>query len=71
MRCEFQEVVLSGFAVGLGQAGRFEEMRRRMEEQGYDMREERDLLKYIGQKKIWGGLETSQLLKEYYLMHRE
>jgi superfamily II DNA helicase RecQ len=71
VKCAFQDVVLSGFVVGLGEAKRVEEVRGRMTKQGYDITKEEDVLKYIGQKRIWGGLETSQLLKEYYLIHQE
>ena len=69
--CDFQDVVLSGFVVGLGRTERIDELRRRMEEQRFDITKLKDVLKYLGQKKIWGGLETSQLLKEYYLVNQE
>jgi hypothetical protein len=69
--CAFQDVVLSGFMVGIGQAARVKEARRRMEKQGYDITKESDVLKYIRQKRIWAGLETSELLREFYLIHRE
>jgi len=42
-----------------------------MEKQGYDITKESDVLKYIGQKRMWAGLETSQLLREFFLIHRE
>lgn len=67
MRCDFQDVVLSGFIVGImKEEGAMERLRERMAGQGYDIECQEDVLKYLGQKRIWGGLETSVLLREYY-----
>jgi hypothetical protein len=71
VRCGFEDVVLSGFMVKMGQTKWQEEVRERMKQVGYDITQRSDVLKYIGQKRIWGGLEASELLREYYLLHRE
>jgi hypothetical protein len=69
VKCEFQDVVLSGFVVGvMDKEGAMEGLRDRMAERGYDVKCEDEGLKYLGQKRIWGGLETSVLLREYSLM---
>ena len=71
VRCDFQAVVLSGFIVGIGrEEGARKGLRERMTGQGYDIERREEVLKYVGQKRIWGGLETSVLLREYYLVNR-
>ena len=71
VRCDFQDVVLSGFIVGIGrEEGAMDGLRERMAGQGYDIERQEEVLKYLGQKRIWGGLETSVLLREYYLVSR-
>ena len=71
VRCAFEDVVLSGFVVKMGDKKSADEFGERMRQRGLDVRKEHDVLKYVGQKRIWGGLEASELLREYYLLHRE
>jgi superfamily II DNA helicase RecQ len=67
VKCDFQDVVLSGFIVGIRRKeGAIERLRERMTGQGYDIERQEEVVKYLGQKRIWGGLETSVLLREYY-----
>jgi RecQ family ATP-dependent DNA helicase len=68
--CAFRDVVLSGFMVGIVQAGKMEELQRRMAQQEYDITKQEEVLKYLGQKRRWGGLEASQLLREFYRIYR-
>jgi hypothetical protein len=68
-KCEFQDVVLSEFLVGImSKQGAMEGLRERMREEGYDIEYREEMLKYLGRKRIWKELETSVLLKEYYLV---
>jgi hypothetical protein len=68
-KCEFQDVMLSGFLVGImSKQGAMEGLRERMREEGYDIEYREEMLKYLERKRIWEELETSVLLKEYYLV---
>lgn len=68
-KCEFQDVVLSEFLVGImSKQGAMKGLRERMRGEGYDIECREEMLKYLGRKRIWKELETSVLLKEYYLV---
>jgi len=70
-KCKFADVVLSGVVVGLERKKVVDEMYGRMAAAGFDMRDESEALKYMGRKRRWGGLETSELLREFYLIGRD
>jgi hypothetical protein len=58
-KCEFQDVVLSGFLIGLvRKQGAMEGLRGRMREEGYDGSSEEEVLKYLGRKQVccWGNI---------------
>ena len=69
-RCQFSDVVLSGVTVGLGRKEVVDEMQGRMAAAGFDMSQETEALKYMGRRRRWGGLEASELLREFYLIGR-
>jgi hypothetical protein len=69
-RCQFPDVVLSGWVVAMTRAEVMEAVEGRMTEKGYDMGQQEEVLGYLGRKRMWAGLETSELLREYYLAHR-
>lgn len=69
-KCRFTDVVLSGVVVGLGRKEMVEEMQGRMAAAGFDMSQETEALKYMGRRRRWGGLEASELLREFYLIRR-
>jgi hypothetical protein len=66
---EFQDVVLSEFLVGImSKQEAMKGLRERMREEEYDIEYREKILKYLERKRIWKELETSVLLKEYYLV---
>jgi superfamily II DNA helicase RecQ len=69
-KCGFADVVLSGVVVGLDRKEIVVEMQGRMAAAGFDMSEETEGLKYMGRRRRWGGLEASELLREFYLIRR-
>jgi superfamily II DNA helicase RecQ len=69
--CTFRDVVLSGITVALGRKEVFEGMQKRMAAAGVDMSNETEMLKHMGRRRRWGGLETSELLREFYLAGRK
>jgi hypothetical protein len=46
--CQFPDVVLSGFVMGMAAAANQEGMRERIVRRGYDIEEREKVLKYIG-----------------------
>jgi len=69
-RCAFRDVVLSGFAVALRQNPAGNEMEERMAAAGVDISNKGEVLRHLGRRRIWGGLESSELLREFYLLGR-
>lgn len=65
--CQFPDVVLSGFVVAMEDEKYAGELGKRMREQipSLDVRKREDILKYIGQRRVWGGVEASVLFWEY------
>jgi hypothetical protein len=63
----FRDVVLSGITVALRRKEYAEGMTKRLEAAGVDISKETEILKYMGRRRRWGGLETSELLREFYL----
>jgi hypothetical protein len=59
VKCAFQDMVLSGFEVGISEARRVKEVRERIAKQGYDIIKGEDVLKYIRSKRTLEGLEMS------------
>lgn len=70
-RCDFADVVLSGFIVSIMDRRVQDRVEERMIGQGYRMEERGEVLRYLGRKRIWGCLEGSELLREFYLTVRE
>jgi superfamily II DNA/RNA helicase len=71
VRCQFPDVVLSEFVVGMAVKANQERIRERMAKRGYDIEKREEMLKYIGQRRRWGGLESNELLREVYWIQRE
>ena len=65
-KCKFMDVILGGFIVFVGNRGFQEELKGRMMEKGLNIKEKDDVVKYIGKRIKWGGLEVWILLKEYW-----
>jgi hypothetical protein len=68
--CAFRDVVLSGITVALRRREVVEGMRQRMAAAGVDMGNDIEALKYMGRRRRWGGLEASEMLREFYLTRR-
>jgi superfamily II DNA helicase RecQ len=81
-KCEFDEVVLSTFAALVVKCGEFSRgFRERVRASGFgsaeeeegegddddDDESERRRLRYLGQQVRWGGIEGSQLLREFWI----
>lgn len=69
-RCQYQEVVLGGLVAGVLQGGEAaaEEMGKGGEVEGFDMKQDREEMGYLGRRIEWGGLEASVLLREFWII---
>jgi hypothetical protein len=65
--CQFPDVVLNGLVVVMENEKYAGELGKRMREQipSLDVRKREDILKYIGQRRVWREMETSMLFWEY------
>jgi hypothetical protein len=66
-KCQFPDVVLSGLVVAMENEKYAGELEKRMREQiqSLDVWKRENILKYIGQRRVWRGMETSVLFWEY------
>jgi hypothetical protein len=70
-RCKYEDMIVGGLVVGIWRDGAREErfrgqLRERMREVGLDFEAETERMEYLGRRVEWGGVEGSNLLREYW-----
>jgi len=65
-KCKYTNVVLGWFLIFIKDEGFRDGLTARMREGGFNIEKSSEVLKYVGQRKKWGGLETWVLLQEFW-----
>lgn len=65
-KCKYTDTVLGWFWVFVQDESFAEGLRDRMSERGLNIKDQKEVLRYLGRRKKWGGLETWEILGEYW-----
>jgi len=65
-KCKYTDMMLGWFLVFVQDESFAEGLQDRMRERGLNMNDQKEVLRYLGRRKKWGGLETWKILGEYW-----
>lgn len=57
-KCKYTDMVLGWFLIFVQDERFAEGLRDRMSERGLNIKDQKEVLRYLGRRKKWGGLET-------------